>query len=78
MVQMLIDKFNILNRNIIPLDSILLRDYFRSLGLACVIGSFSGFFLKSHDKHQAISLCILMVMGLIFSYFGLREENNHD
>lgn len=66
------------NKKFFKLDAKLIRDYFRSLGLTCVVGSMTGFFLKSHTSHQVISLGILLLIGTVFSYFGVKQENNHD
>lgn len=52
----------------------LLRDYLRQLGLACVLGSITGFFLQPH--HQITSLCILLIVGMTTSYCGLWGADN--
>lgn len=73
MKTILIKIFHLLSLNVR-----LLRDYLKNLGLACVVGSLTGFFLKSHNHHHLTSLAILFTLGAIFSYFGVRKVNNHD
>jgi hypothetical protein len=53
-----------------------LKDYCRQLGLACVLGSFTGLFL--HSVHHYISLAMLFMLGVTSSYYGLLENISHD
>lgn len=75
---MLIQIFKSLIKKRPKINALLERDYFRNLGLACVVGSTSGFFLKSHNSHQLVSLATLLFIGIIFSYIGIKEINNND
>jgi hypothetical protein len=54
------------------------KEYLRNLGLACVLGSLTAFFLSPHDSyHQTISIAILFLIGFISSLLGIiRGENN--
>lgn len=65
-------------RILLTFDAKSFRDYLKNLGLACVVGSVTGFFLKSHTNHQLISLATLFTIGTLISYFGVRGGNNHD
>lgn len=47
--------------------------YLRNLGLACVLGSMTAFFLKAHNHVQLMHIIILFCFGLIFSFFGILK-----
>lgn len=66
-------------RIIFSFDEGALRDYYKNLGLACILGSLSGFFVKSHSSnHQLISLGILFTIGTVTSYLGVKRINKND
>ena len=50
--------------------------YCRQLGLASVIGSFSGLFLKPHHNISIISIIVLLLIGFGISYFGVCERRD--
>lgn len=75
---MIIKILKFLGRKVPHINVTLARDYLRNLGLACVMGSTSGFFLKSNNSHQLTSLAILFWIGVVSSYFGITKENKND
>jgi hypothetical protein len=62
------------------IDVKIAKDYLRNLGLACVLGSLTGFFLQPHNSHQLVSIGMLLSLGSFFSYVGIikSKEKNHD
>ena len=50
--------------------------YLRNLGLACVLGGMTAFFLKPHNHNQLIHIVVLFCFGLVFSFFGILKGVN--